>query len=64
MSTSTYKPLVLPPGGSGVINATITPDPTQVGKIVRGFLYIDTFNYYLFTGDEVVRIPYTYTVAP
>jgi hypothetical protein len=56
--------LVLPPGGSGVINATITPDPTQVGKIVRGFLYIDTFNYYLFTGDEVVRIPYTYTVAP
>jgi hypothetical protein len=47
-----------------VINVTITPDPTQVGKTVSGFLYIDTFNLAALTGDEVVRIPYSYTVAP
>jgi hypothetical protein len=64
LGASTYKPLVLPPGESGVINVTITPEPTQVGKIIRGYIYVDTFNYILFTGDEVVRLPYTYTVAP
>jgi hypothetical protein len=27
-------------------------------------VYIDTFNPNVSTGDEVVRIPYSYTVAP
>jgi hypothetical protein len=42
----------------------ITPDPAQVGKTITGFVYIDTFNPNVTTGDEVVRIPYSYTIAP
>jgi hypothetical protein len=55
---------VLTPGQSGTIHVTITPNPTQVGTTVRGFIYVDTFNPTVQTGDEVVRIPYSYTIAP
>ena len=48
---------------TGTIHVTITPNPAQVGTTVRGFIYIDTFNATVQTGDEVVRIPYSYTVA-
>jgi hypothetical protein len=51
-------------GATGTINLVITPDPSQVGKTVTGFVYVDTFNPNVNTGDEVVRIPYSYTVAP
>jgi hypothetical protein len=54
---------VLAAGQSGTINVTITP-PKQIGATVDGYLYIDTFNPNVATGDEVVRIPYRYTVAP
>jgi hypothetical protein len=64
LGTNTYNPLVLAPGQTGTIALTITPDPTQVGKVVSGFVYIDTFNFNVTTGDEVVSIPYTYTVTP
>jgi len=59
---SSYTPLVLKPGQSGTIRVTITP-PNQPGKTVSGSLYI---NRWLFTntGNEMVRIPYTYTIAP
>ncbi len=63
LGTNTFNPLLLAAGESGVINVTITPDPTQVGKTVSGFLYIDTFNPNATTGDEVVRIRYRYTVV-
>jgi hypothetical protein len=63
LGTSTFNPLVLAAGQSGTINVTITP-PKQVGATVSGYLYIDTFNPNVATGDEVVRIPYLYTVAP
>jgi hypothetical protein len=68
LGTNTYNPLVLAPGQSGTIHVTITPDPSQVGKTVTGYLYVDTFNVVggfgiPFTGDEVVRIPYSYTVT-
>lgn len=52
---------------------TITPNAAQVGTTVRGFIYIDSFNPIngtltmpgpSFLGDEVVRIPYSYTVVP
>jgi hypothetical protein len=62
--TNTFNPLLLAPGQSGVINLTITPDATQVGKAVSGFVYIDTWNPTVQTGDEMVRIPYSYTIAP
>ena len=61
--TNTYNPLVLAPGATGVIHLTITPDPSQIGATVKGFLFIDTFNGNVSTGDEVARIPYSYTVV-
>ena len=60
--TQTYNPLVLAPGESGTINLLIAPN-APVGTVVSGYLYIDTFNGNLYTGDEVVSIPYTYTVG-
>jgi hypothetical protein len=32
--------------------------------VVSGFLYIDTYHPAVSTGDEVVRLPYSYTVTP
>jgi hypothetical protein len=64
LGTNTFNPLLLAAGESGSINVTITPNSAQVGKTVSGFLYIDTYNPNATTGDEVVRIPYSYTVAP
>jgi hypothetical protein len=63
LGTNTYKPLVLGPGDSGTIMVTVTPNVAQVGETVSGYLYIDTFSTALFTGDEVVRIPYAYTIS-
>src|SRR5262249_41081448 len=57
-NSTTFDPLVLGAGESGTINVTITPDPAQVGKTVSGFLYLDTFNSVIFSGDEVARVPY------
>lgn len=62
--TNTFNPLVLAPGQTGTITLTITPDPTQVGKVVSGFVYVDTFNFNVYTGDEVVSLPYSYKVVP
>ena len=61
--TNTFNPLVLAPGESGTITVTVTPDPSLVGKTVSGFIYIDTFNGVVSTGDETVAKPYIYTVA-
>ena len=62
--TNTFNPLILAPGQKGTINLTITPDPSQVGQTVTGYIYLDTFNLTVFTGDEVARIPYSYTISP
>ncbi|HYC09877.1 MAG TPA: S8 family serine peptidase [Steroidobacteraceae bacterium] len=61
--TSTFNPLILAPGQTGTINVTITPNPAQVGTTVRGRIFVDTFNGTVQTGDEVVSLPYSYTVA-
>jgi hypothetical protein len=58
----TFNPLLLSPGRAGTINVTITP-AGAAGTTVSGFLYIDTFNFDTSTGDEVVRIPYSYTIV-
>jgi hypothetical protein len=63
LNTNTFNPLVLAPGQTGTINVTITPDATMKGKTVTGFIYVDTFNPVVTTGDEVVSLPYSYTVA-
>lgn len=61
LGTATFNPLMLAPGQSGTIDVTITPT-NMVGATVSGFLYIDTFNFDVSTGDEVVRIPYSYMI--
>ena len=63
LGTHTFRPLILAPGQSGSINIAITPDQTQVGKTVSGFLYIDSYSDETGTGDEIVRFPYRYTIA-
>jgi hypothetical protein len=35
----------------------------MAGKTVTGFIYVDTFNKVVFTGDEIVSLPYSYTVT-
>jgi hypothetical protein len=64
LGTSTFNPLVVASGEEGIITLTITPDPSLVGKTVSGFVYVDTYNPAVSVGDEVVRIPYRYTVEP
>ncbi len=64
LGTNTFNPLLLASGEAGTIHVTITPNPSLVGQTVTGYLYIDTINPYVHTGDEVVRVPYSYTVAP
>jgi hypothetical protein len=66
-ASGAYTPLTLAPGQSGAIHVTITAS-APVGTVVTGFLYVDTAalsNGFLVTGsgDEVVAIPYSYTVG-
>jgi hypothetical protein len=55
--------LVLAPGESGTITVTLTPDTSAVGSTISGYLYVDTFNPDVSTGDELVRFPYSYTIS-
>jgi hypothetical protein len=64
LGTNTFNPLVLASGEGGTISVTITPDTSQVGKTISGYVYVDTFNPFVGTGDEVVRFHYSYTVVP
>ena len=69
LGTATFNPVVVPSGTSATINVTIQPSAAQIGSVVRGSIYIDTFNPINgnsgpFLGDEVVAIPYTYKVTP
>jgi len=62
--TSTFTTgLVLAPGETGTIKVTIRPESSQIGQVVRGAIYIDTFNGTVQTGDEVVQLPYACTVV-
>jgi hypothetical protein len=65
LGTNTLNPVVIAPGATGTITVTVKPNAAQVGKTVRGYLYIDTVNFYdaYGYGDEVVRLPYEYTVT-
>lgn len=63
LGTNTFNPLVLAPGQSGTLKVSIKPDASLVGKTVSGFLYVDTFNTTVLSGDEVVRIPYSFKVV-
>ena len=54
-----YTPLSLAPGQTGTITLTFS-SPGKKGKIVRGFIDVDTFNLASLGGDEVTTIPYAY----
>jgi hypothetical protein len=63
-----YTPLHLDPGQTGTITLTITPNAPR-GTVVHGFVAVDTFDAALFfgiaatSGDELINVPYTYTVG-
>ncbi len=59
---ATYSPLTLNPGQTGTITLTITPNAPK-GTVVRGFIGVDTFNFGTDAGDELINIPYSYTVG-
>ncbi len=54
-------PLVLDPGETGTILVTITPSGAS-GTQVRGTLYVDTVDLDLAQGDELIALPYAYTI--
>jgi len=59
---ATYTPMTLDPGQTGTITLTFTPRAAK-GTVVRGFIGVDTFNSFTIAGDELVNIPYSYTVG-
>ena len=64
--TAPFSGLMIDPGKSGVIDVKIRPSG-KPGTVVRGFLYVDDSvptlpPYGQSTGDELVAIPYTYTI--
>jgi len=61
-ASAPYTPLTLTAGQSGTITLTITPNATK-GTVVSGFIAIDTFNKATDSGDEIINIPYSYTVG-
>jgi Subtilase family len=61
-ASATYTPLTLAPGAAGTITVTFTPSG-PAGTVVRGTLELDTFSTLTSMGDQVVTIPYAYTVG-
>jgi hypothetical protein len=61
-ASAPYSPLTLAPGQTGTITLTITPSAPK-GTVVHGFIGVDTLNLATAAGDELVNIPYTYTVG-
>jgi hypothetical protein len=64
--TMEFSPLTINPGKSAVIHVTIKPSG-RPGTVVRGWLYVDDSVPAVppsgqTTGDELVAIPYTYTI--
>jgi subtilisin family serine protease len=56
------KFLTLAPGETGTIKVTITPGATA-SAVVHGTIFVDDFNFFTDQGDELVALPYTYTVG-
>jgi hypothetical protein len=63
---ATFSPVTINPGQSATVNVTITPSGAP-GTVVSGNLYVDDFienvpPYGQLAGDELVALPYTYTI--
>jgi hypothetical protein len=65
LGTTTFQPLVLAPGATGTITLTIQPAAASVGTTVAGLIYVDAANPgdVWSAGDEIVALPYAYTVG-
>jgi subtilisin family serine protease len=61
-ASAPYSPLTLASGQTGTITLTFTPN-APTGTVVHGFIGVDTLNLATASGDELVNIPYTYTVG-
>lgn len=61
-TTPPTTPLTLQPGQSGTITVSITPSGAA-GSYISGIIHIDTFSDFTATGDEVVGLPYAYTIG-
>jgi hypothetical protein len=64
--TAPFAPLTINPGKSAVIDVRFKPSG-RPGTVVRGFLYVDDSvpavpPYGTTTGDELIAIPYAYTI--
>jgi hypothetical protein len=64
---TTFSPIVINPGQTATINATITPSAAS-GTVVSGSIYVDDFltnvpPYGQQGADELISLPYTYTVG-
>jgi hypothetical protein len=57
-----YSPLTLKPGQTATITLTITPNAPK-GTVIHGFISVDTFNGATASGDELIKIPYSYKVG-
>jgi hypothetical protein len=57
-----FTPVTIDPAGHGTITVTITPQAAK-GTVVSGFLYVDDTTVSNNAGDELMAIPYTYTVG-
>jgi hypothetical protein len=57
-----FTPVSVDPGGQGTITVTITPSGAP-GSVVSGFLYVDDTTVSNAAGDELIAIPYTYTIG-
>ena len=65
--SASFTPVTINPGQSATINVTITPD-AAAGTVISGDLYVDDYAsgvppYGQLTGDELVALPYEYTVG-
>jgi hypothetical protein len=63
---ATFSPVTINPGQSATVNVTITASGAP-GTVVSGNLYVDDFienvpPYGQLAGDELVALPYTYTI--
>jgi hypothetical protein len=54
---------VVQPGASTTITVDISPTDDQEGETVTGDLAVQTFDINTFSSDELIHIPYKYTVA-
>jgi len=57
-----FTPVSIDPGSDGTITVTITPSAAK-GSVVSGTLFVDDTTLTNQAGDELIAIPYTYTVG-